>query len=208
MAVLANNDIYQARFFVTLQTQTAIMVRHYKIRLADGNGTDDLLAASLAVSFPASIKAVLSNQATYRGVGVQRLSPIPKTVEVYNTSGAGVGDQASPPLPKQVAGVINFKTQYAGRSYRGRVYVPFPAIADSDTDTTPTAAYTTRLNLLAISFNAVRTIPVGVGPTEAVPVVYSRKFGTGEPVTLATFRDKWGTQRRRGDFGQSNPSPI
>lgn len=207
MTLLAVGDLYQARLYVTMQEQTGIIVRHYRISDITGGPTDADLADAVDAKVSVTLKDCLVQLASYRGVGVQRINPLPKTVEVFNTMGQGVGTQAGEPLPKQVCAVITLRTQFAGPRYRGRAFVPFPAEADNGADAKPTAAMLARLVLFADKLDDALVVPP-LGGGAAIPVVYSRKFGTREDILQASVRSRWGTQRRRGDFGATNISPI
>lgn len=208
MGILLNGEVYQMRLFWTRQEQTAIVVRHYQVQDVDGIATDSDLALSLATELGTELKAILSVSASFRGVGIQRILPLPRTIEVFNTSTQGLGTVLGNGLPKQVAFVVNLRTIFAGRRFRGRSYLPFPGGDDNDGDTTPTAAAITRLINVANDLIESKQVPSGIGPTLAVPVVFSRVAGTVQGIVASTARDKWGTQRRRGDFGSSNSSPI
>lgn len=86
--------------------------------------------------------------------------------------------------------------------------MPFPAESQNDADQTPTAAY------LVVLFNytsvAIASLLAGVNPNTNTleSIVYNRASGTGIPITSFTARDKWATQRRRGDYGRTNILPI
>lgn len=208
MATLNNGDVVEARFFTSFGDQTAVTVRHYRISGTGPGGTDVQLATALGNGFPTFFKDVTSAVAQYRGLSVQLIDPGPKTQAVFNTTGAGAGDVAGEALPPQTAGVITLRTQFAGRQYRGRAYSPFPGEADNSGGGGLTPAALSRMQALADEFVATFDFGTNAGEAIATPVVYSRKFGTSEPVLQGIARSGWGTQRRRGFFGQQNISPI
>ena len=113
--------------------------------------------------------------------------------------------------PSQVSGIGTWQTLQAGRGYRGRSYVPFPAASDVDTDYTPKAAYVTRLlTLLTDMFGTMSANPfVGaLGQAVINPVLYHRATGGFTNVTNFVARKRWATQRRRGDYGRINPQIV
>lgn len=208
MATLPNGSIAEVRFFTSLGDQTAVMVRHYRISGTGPAGTDVQLATAIGTGTPTFIKDVTAATATYRGLSVQSISPGPKTQAVFNTAGSGPGTVAGETLPPQTAGVITLRTQFAGRQFRGRAYSPFPGESDNSAGGGLTVAASARLQALADQLTAIFDFGTNAGEAIATPVVYSRKFGTSETIEAGIARPGWGTQRRRGFFGQQNISPV
>lgn len=208
MALLKAGDLYQVRFYCSQADQVAINVRHYSIRGVDDDATDNDLADALATNFAGPYKAALSGEAEYRGLSVQRLQPGEKSTELFKTTGAGAGTGTGDVLPRQVSGLIALVTEFAGRSFRGRVYVPFPGEDDNAIDGAITGGYLAKLNALGAEY--IRTIrPVKPGGTlDAVPVIYSRKSEGRIDAVGWRARLGFATQRRRGFFGAKNISPI
>lgn len=209
--ILATGDIYQATIYVVFGSQCATPRIHYRIHNVAGSPTDAMLADQMDDKYSLAIRNLITDSANYRGVGVQRLFPLPKTAPVYDSSGFGIGLNATTPLPKQVSGLIAKKTSFAGRNLRGRFYVPFPSEGNSDpTEARPNAAYITLLTTLATAM-VTPVIDAGVPDTyEAQPIIYSGSgpILNGSDITSCLVRPFWATQRRRGDFGATNLSPI
>lgn len=209
--LLAMNDVYQVNFYCTFGVQTAIPRMHYRIDNIVGAPTDDMLALTMSATFQAAIKALMTSEATYRGVGVQRLFPLPKTAQVFSTQGNGPGDNITTPLPKQVSGLVSKKTAFASRNMRGRFYMPFPSEGNNDpTNARPNAGYITQLQTLAgLLVNKVQDA-VGPDTWDATPIIYSGSGAhiNGSDLTQCVARTYWATQRRRGDFGATNTSPL
>lgn len=208
MALLVAAQVYQARFFCTWGVQCAINVRHYRVEDADGLTTDEDLAHLLSDSIGPSYRAILCDNAMYRGCGVQRISPLPKTLEVFSIEEQGAGSVVGEPLPGQVSGLISFKTALAGREYRGRAYVPFPSEVHNDETGLPTSGYFALLEQLGDDLEAPMTAFTAPKAATVIPVVWSKKFSSATPVVFTLPRQKWATQRRRGPFGAANASPI
>lgn len=204
-----NLEVWSCRIYTKFNDQVAINVLNYVIgsTLAD-QVTDLEAAADIAVHLATEFKACISSAATFQGVGLQRRSPAPPGQEALSAVGAGVGGVTGDPLPRQVAGLLSFKTQYAGPRYRGRMYIPFPGESDNDTDTTPTASAITRFDALLDKVIANVNLTGAVGNALAIPVIRSRKFGTYEQILGGVVRDNWATQQRRGAFGPKNISPF
>lgn len=204
-------DIYEVRIFsnFTAQQQCAVNVRHYRVSAVGGTGATDLTIANFIDEALFSLyKPLMHTGVSYRGVGVRRILPLPKTAETFGAQHTGAGTASGDPMPGQVCGMITLRTTYGGPRYRGRLYIPFPAEADNDTDSLPTAAYVTRATDLATALIAGLVPGAGGNTVDLLPIIYSRKFGTWQDVNAYTVRFRWGTQRSRGSYGAKNPSPI
>lgn len=205
------NDIYQARIVTFQGVQTAYMVRHYTVQAITGiELTPQQLATALDTQFSGLVKQLANNNATYRGVGVKRLTA-PASVEVNSIAGNGLGLGGADSLPTQTAGLIRLYTTTPGRHGHGRSYAPFPSEQHSDVNGRPTGPYGTALAALGVSLLLNVTVTVGADSTTWAPGIYRRANGTfikfvpgGFSVALAN----WATQRRRGGLGKANPSPF
>ena len=98
---------------------------------------------------------------------------------------SGVGD-----FSPAAGAVVSLKTAKRGRSYRGRIFLPFCV------DTIAGAGVMDQANAdeLAAAWNDFGAAISGDGAT---PVVASYTLGTAEPVTLYTVDTVLGIQRRR-----------
>jgi hypothetical protein len=221
----ADGDIYCCRFWSKLGDQAACNVRYYLLVSHAGNGaSQDAVAAAIDAEVATDLKPLMSSAAEYLGSTTQRVWPTPPTVASFLQTARGFGAVTGDPLPKQVSGLIMLRTEFAGRKYRGRMYVPFPGEADNDATTKPSAGYQARLVTLGNSL--VADVNAGAAPDTSVlqPGLPGR---TKTPVpgdpdrftyplngTFVPFIDNfglrtiWATQRRRGDFGRKNVSPF
>lgn len=199
-------DLLEVKIFCRRVTQAGINIRHYNVIAKGGAGVSSTdIAAFLDPIFAPLYKAVLTAEGRYEGVTCQRIRPVPPLVEGISASASGFGTVTGDTLPKQTAGVISLVTEFAGRRYRGRVYVPFPGETDSDSTGAPVAAYVTRLQAIANAFLPIRVITVGINSNQIQSVVFSRvPPETRTPVVGAVAVNIFGTQRRRGDYGRTN----
>lgn len=161
-------------------------------------------------------KGMINNQATYRGVMGSlfignRLTPFRSTI-----ANAGPGTAGADALPRQTCGMFTKVSAVPGPAGRGRVYVPFPAVADNGAGPIPNAGYMTRLGVMAGVLKAPLGVSVGPVTATMTPVIvrYPRPSAT-PPVVFrtipwadATARQKWATQRRRGSYGRPNVLPF
>lgn len=202
-------DIYEYRIVCTWGSQTSINVRHYRCTAKEGTGAADIdHAVNLDVALAPSFKSILSAAAVYRGISAQKIRPVPPSLPAYTIASMGVGSQAGDPLPGQLCGLINLRTNYSGPRYRGRLYFPFPVESQNAADGRPVVAYIAALDAIGAILNQVRTPgPVGNMNT-MVPCIFSRKYETTADVRYVAGRSAWATQRRRGNFGDENPPPF
>lgn len=112
-------------------------------------------------------------------------------------NGADTGD----PLPWQCAGVISWRTALAGKSYRGRTYIPGPSEGDT-LGGLVTAQYIADLNAVVTQMLAVFG-PAGSNTDWRFSIIsriangVPRAAPVGTPVISGVARSVFYTQRRR-----------
>jgi hypothetical protein len=198
--------------------QVSENVFHAVVGAVTGGGVSQ---AAIAVWYDLLIagayKTIMAAAATYRGVMVQKIWPLPRVVAEYTIASAGAGLSSVPILPLQTAGLLRAKTNIAGRAFRGRQYLPFPSQNQQDVDGTPTNGVLANHVIIGGAIYSNQTVVAGIITTSLIPVIYHRaNFGvppagahTSTPVTAIQTQKVWATQRRRGQLGRPNPfSPI
>jgi len=209
MAFLMNGDRWLAKWVVSLGDQVAFTQLHYRITAADGLKTGATFAQELSALTHVAFKACLTNLAIFRGIIVQRVFPKPVSFPENNTTNAGAGAGGATPLPRQVSGIITTQTDFGGPRFRGRMYIPFPPTAFQDAATAaPTAAYKTALDGFRTLAIALLSDQIAPGTADARPCLMDPVTGGTTDITSSLSRQRWATQRRRGDYGQQNVSPI
>lgn len=202
-------DILQVRIETTVGVQSSENIRHYRVSSVTAPEATHLqIAVALNTIINPLYKAILSSSATYRGVAVRRVSPLPLTSEAMDAFGSGTGSVTGDLLPKQTCGVITLRTALAGRRYRGRFYAAFPGEIDNTAASVPGATYLTNLAALAAALIAQRTVTNGAGNSVLDPVIFHRRVPGYDNITSQVTRAIWGTQRRRGDYGRPNPPTV
>lgn len=202
---MINNDYAEVKIFCKMQSQASVNVLHFRGENQVAAGvTEQEIADALSPIYAALLKPLLTSVANYAGLQVQKVAPLPEGAPFVSTSGFGIGLAGNAPLPKQTAAVIKKVTALAGRAYRGRMYVPFPDEGDNTTAAIPAPVYITTLGLLATEMQTPRLIVGAAGQLTLRLQVYNRNIRVGTPVVKCLPRQQWGTQRRRGDFGQAN----
>lgn len=210
---MALNDIYRMTTFTKANNQLGINVYHYTVAVwTTGGATLAEVAADLATIFPGKLKPCMGDTASYSFLQLQKIWPLPIELAVQDATGAGNGGTVSPLLPKQVTGMIQKKTLYGGRPFRGRTYVPFPTEDDNTVNGVPTIGYLANLVGLAGTIILSRVVVGATGTTAIVPVIYHERGYGNPPANQHTFTQltatyaigKFATQRSRGDYGRTN----
>jgi len=161
----------------------------------------------------------MANPCEYRGVQAQIISPVPPFqalfVEAFSITGATNGTGGAFVQATQVCGLISYQTDKARQSQRGRCYVAFPSQQLDSGGGSPDATYITRLGTLASDMIAGLSVSAGGRTATLVRVLLHGKDKNGNqivpfitPITGSKQSELWATQKRRGNFGRTNVSPI
>jgi len=217
---LALGDIVRVRTYCLFDLQAQLSVNNldYIVGAVGGTpATDQDVADQIDAAVAAPYKDLMTGAATYKGVQASILNVTPPYLTrinpVTSNSHAGVGTATGQPFPGQVSGIISVQTMRGGRAGRGRTYVGFPGIVHDTGAGNPTNAYVALLVALADQICVGLGISIGGRTATLVRVLLhtKNKFDIVFPpdgVTSFTARAKWATQRRRGDFGRINVSPV
>jgi hypothetical protein len=203
-------------------SQVGLMKTHYIVSVLGATPptqTQIAIAMDNAQGLAAQMKLWLNNQSLYRGVMVQKIYPIPagKPAVEFTVANAGAGTAGAQQLPRQSCGLIYATTAKAGRAFRGRNYLPFPAAAlQNATLDQPSAAAVAILGGVATILYGTFVVSVGGVLTTLTPIIFHRKANKAgttvangyDPILNFGGRLLWATQRRRGDYGRQNNSPI
>jgi len=196
-SVMNNDDLVEVTFINRARDQNGLMVMHFHCENKVGTGgTDQLLADELDEQVGPLLIDLLSAEASYEGVKVQIIKPIRRDA-TFAVNFADVGAVEGDLFSTQAAGLLSMRTGVAGKTGRGRKYVPFASEADNTVDGVPSVSYATRLNTLAVELEETRVIASGGNSTTVVPVVYSRTYDEIAQITGHFVRQFWATQRRR-----------
>lgn len=207
--VLALGDVLRVRVACYTANQVGINTVHYRVSTVGGSSqTDAQVALYMDTLLETRYKTVLSAQAKYRGVSVQKIRPLPVTVPQVSTAFDGVGSVAGDMLATQVSGIVTSQTALAGPANRGRAYIPFPGESDNGVSAAPVPAYVTGID--DIGSELFTPHPVGLAPNQITitPVIYHRATATFTDIVGWVARSQWATQRRRGAYGKFNSVPF
>lgn len=166
------------------------------------------LATALGTVIDAALGNCMHSAASILGYKVNGINfsppPLPG-VATSTTTGGAAGD----PTSASLSGIIKEQTNFSGRAYRGRMFVPFPSTAHVSAAGYPTAAYTTALTTLATALvGFTGATGAGGGSFTVTPVVFHRKTTTGSSWVGLAPSVLFGTQHRRGNYGKLNGGQI
>jgi len=207
MASLATGDVVRVKIACTCRNQLALNVLHYQCTLSSGSVTTADCATRIDQVVEPQMKPLLSVNAQYYGVNVQLIDPVAAAADT-EAGNAGAGTATGDVLPLQVCGIITKRSALLGRKHRGRMYIPFPSEADNDSNGVPSSTYFTNLAVLAAVVLAPITVSPGGGTLTLFPCIYHKGQVPLTDILIGwTRRQRWATQRRRGDFGRPNSLP-
>lgn len=211
---LSDGDVLKVTVVCVGGPQVSLTSFYFKVDSHTGASvTDQFAANAFDTNFNVGWKAIISNDSTYQGFLVQKIFPLPIFRRRTGYSNTGIGNGGVGTLPTQTSGLARIQSDTAGRTGRGRVYLPFPSKAVSSSSIPPVP-----LNLVYVSpANAVvggivATQVLGIAPDTATlkPIIWHRKTQTFTdlPINAATVIDTWATTRRRGALGRANTIPF
>lgn len=206
---LVAGDLIQVTAWNQMEVQAGLNNHYYVVLDLAAPGLNPLSAIGdglVANGMPDAYKAIMSAAASYLGMVIRRVSPA-LTIPYYDSTGTGVGLVAGDPLPRQIAGLIRWRSSIPGKRRSGRTFIPFPAEADNTTGVAPSAGYLGRAAVLASAVKSNITWAAGVG--RAVRVIFHRALPSVSPTIVSSaIANAWATQRRRGTLGRPNSPPF
>jgi len=216
MAVLVNGDTLRVTVCCYTPTQIGLNVLYYTIDTPVGAPTDAQFATAMDTLMAGPYIAHMPSVANYRGVMVQILTGGAQTSAV-SVAGAGAGTAGATLAPSQTCGIISKRGALALRTNRGRGYIPFPGSIFVTAAGAPTAGHLVALGGIANAWGPVHTaLVVGAGTLNATMKLATFTTIPGGPpilsstlsVTTLVPRERFGTQRRRGQYGAQNVLPF
>lgn len=190
---MAVNDIWRVSLVGSHSgTEIAVMTSHW--RLKSGVGTFAALAALLKVGLIDNFKTQQATTFRWDMINGLKISPLPKQSATYTTGFPVAGTLAGDEMAHQVAMIMSLRTANAGRSYRGRMFMPACVEGQMTSGIFDAGGVT--------AMQAAMTAVVGVyGSGGTDPdyewVVWSDRLSTYTPITAVIVRNNPGTIRRR-----------
>lgn len=214
MSNMFDNTMYSIEHIIVSGGQTAVLRRYVRSGVVTGPGplADQDVANAIADQYAPLYQPLIWNSAEYRGVLFTRASgALPMTIPTIGVpTAAAPGTGGTTAMSKQTAGLISLKTESQGKKHRGRQYVPFPSASANTGTGIPTLLYLADLTSLGVELRTARVYsnPALTETVTLAPVIWKKGALTWSIVTSMVVKRGWATQRKRGDFGRLNASPI
>jgi hypothetical protein len=158
----------------------------------DSSNAADMADALEAAHLSSNLDDFQVNDVTLAQVGVRNLNFANQPEILAPTTAAGIS--TGDPLPLMVSLCVTLRTALAGRSFRGRVYIPGWTEGANDTLGNPSAAAAAAALDFIDDFNGQLSTVIA----DMQLGVASRKLSEVNVVTTTAMRDLiWDTQRRR-----------
>lgn len=176
--MVATNETAELALVGTREGQTVIVTHHFRmIAIAADKPLQELIDGWQA-GCQAAWLAIPNNSYTLTKIRARHVCgslPLDATVEELVGS-TGTNGDTTLLTPPWFAGIIRERTASAGRSYRGRIYIPVTSEAQFDKDTL-SATLITNMQTYA---TAMQNTFVGAGATNAdwALVVHSKKLAS------------------------------
>jgi hypothetical protein len=214
--VFTEGDIAEVKqFCLANNNQLGVNILHMTVHTPVAGFAQANLAKAWGGLVSAGLRLMMPNTAQYYGTGVKNLSQVPNPAPSFSTQGQGPGLDGAVLLPTQTCGLITLRTPYAGRAYRGRVYVAFPSAIENVSLDVPSAAYIAAITGFATTLAEDQILTDGLTSATVRVGIFHRppKGQTPTPssittVTSGTAAHIWATQRRRGEYGRKNLPPF
>jgi hypothetical protein len=203
--------LFYIEYWTTLANQAAVNRLWYKVTSFTGAGvTYGEVLSQMSSIFSLAFRNCVGTGANFKGFGIRELPVmgIPLPAPAYDNTAALPGTITGNMLPHQVAGLLSLRTAFAGRSGRGRLYMPFPTTSCSGLNGTILPAYSTPLGVFAALVPATVTVTGAGGNAVLTPVLVNRKTAVWKVINNVLVSSNFATQRRRGDYGRPNVSPV
>ena len=205
-------DIVQARV-VTRDTTGGENFNIYNFSIINVVGTplDSDFATQLDSLIAPLYKALLPTTSNYDGVEISLVNKTLRPIQpatVYTSASSGPGLITADSMAGQVAGMISWATSLAGQAFRGRSYVGSVPVTMITAAGVPSSAYITLIGTLALNLFEFTGFTIGATSLLCGLTIWHRLHQTYTIITSFFIPGKFGTQRRRGNYGKNRLPPI
>lgn len=205
----AINQLIRASFVSYLDSQIGLMSSAWRIAALGGAGlTLQAMCGNLLTIGTIAWANVQSPVTILSGVLMELIDPVTGVVlqSAKSLDGITAGSVGTDCAPKQAAAIIQKRTGLAGRKNRGRAYFPFiPAdFLLANGELTGAARVTYGVSAVILLGDQVLTFG-GNSVTMKAALFHKGVPVTTTDITGYVVGPKIGTQKRRGDYGRTNP---
>jgi hypothetical protein len=203
-------EVWRVNFYLWVDGQIGITGINTFINMVTGAPVNagDLAFAYMAATDP-NFTLLTANAVLILGARASRVKGAGPDPQAGIATSTSTGSSANPPMPQQASGIMSYYTIFAGRSKRGRMYIPFPSVGDQDTDASPIQNYADRITALGDNIMGVTAFTgISTGSANINWVIWHKATLTTDDVASHIGRKRWATQKRRGNYGKLNPPII
>jgi len=202
-------DKYEIKTYCVSGDQICINVRNWRTIHEDTGGA---LPQEIVDTYSANVASLHKNwmpaAARFIGCSLQFANVLPPTIPPYTSHlGVGDGNRSGDLLPKQVAGLIHLHGSRAGRHGRGRMYIGFGTEVWNGGDGLVIGAGLVTLDAMRLFYAFAHDFVGAAGTTRLEPCLRNRVSNEYTSLVNSVVDDRWAPQKRRGDFGRTNPIP-
>lgn len=190
---MAINDIWRVSMVGDFSAgNQAIVTMHFREK--SGIASKATLTAALVGRWTGGVITVQGNSFNWRQANWYPENVVPPTTTEITTGFPLTGLVAGDCVGQQLAAIVTFRTPYAGRSYRGRVYMP--GISESNALMAGPGAGP-QADLYTVFNGMVGIYGQGGSDPDWTWGVYSKKLNVFTPISSVVVRTVWGVIRRR-----------
>jgi hypothetical protein len=201
----APNEIVQVTWYFAADAFRAAVTRFYRVTASTLGGPAEGAAAQRFITdYEGLFNPLLYNGAYLQGTTIYHTSEVPPVNIGQGIGLLGPGSAGAVPLPTGVSGLVRFSGFSPTKLRRGRIFVPFPALADHGSNANPTGSYVSRLDTLGARFlvasTASDTMPSPPFSTRTATfraTLWHGPFNANSLVTISKSATLWSSQRRR-----------
>lgn len=203
------NDILRVRIVCMASDQVGINVLNYRVIATSGSSVSDSdIAAAIDTTASALYIPVIGHQAQYIGTGVQKIWPLPLTVEQSTRVNTAPGTGGSTLMDTGTCGMLKWYTTLAGAAQRGRIFIPFPGAGFADAYGNPDSAYISGLDAIRAALAGTLTVTVAGNSATLQFIIYHRNTHGFNVVTTTKTSGLFHTLRSRSPQGRKNSVPF
>jgi len=212
MAIVTNlalGDIVECVVSTHCNSQAGLNVTHWEITSLTGTGVSlEALGLRLGDDLDSLYAAIMHTSATFRGVHVTRIFPLPRSYQVPLEGTVLAGTAVGNLLPTQVRGILVRSNGLAGPRNRSRLFLPFPASTFLFSDGGVDASYIPLADAIGAYYTSAITVGTAPNQCVATPRLLTRTsvpLSAGLHTAISYKTDnEWGTQKSSGAFGRPN----
>ncbi len=201
-------DVFELTIAGTMHGVQTRNVLHYMVSSYSGSPSPTyasfetaFLQSAMPTQIGTNMKAFCSAEWSLIWMKFQKFSPIPRSAGTISTAHNGPGGVSGSALPSSVTAVIRKRTEFAGKRYRGRMFVPGVPIS-YELDSTLNPAGVGALEALASDLTEGGAATVGAYTAAMLNVLVHKGVAIAPTPVISTNVDTVLRNQRRRQPGK------